>query len=94
MLREYLGSVGSKAVPLLERLEEYYVVGTYTKHIHIQMIVLLFPNILTLQHLSRFIDAFYEGKNNKEPRYPPASWSVLERVMAGKISYFLTGFYF
>ena len=27
MLTEYLTSVGSKAVPLLKRLEEYYVVG-------------------------------------------------------------------
>ena len=29
MLKEYLESVGSKAVPLLQRLEEYYVFGTY-----------------------------------------------------------------
>jgi len=50
LLREYLIAANSKTIPLLKRLEEYYIFG----------------------------------KNDKAPRFQAASWSVLERVLAGE----------
>ena len=53
-------------------------------------ILTVFPCVqIFQQQYSSFIDAFHEGKNDKAPRFQAASWSVLERVLAGKISSFV-----
>ena len=108
MLNEYLTSVGSRAVPLLKRLEEYYVFGTYQiidMHLvqtfvvpinaikyKIELFFLDIHGCLYQQYLSKFVDAFWEGKDNKQPRFPTASWSVFDRVLAGKIYSFMSNF--
>lgn len=51
-----------------------YQIELFFRHIH--------PCFYQKQ-LSKFVDAFREGKDNKQPRFPTASWSVLGRVLAG-----------
>ena len=89
MLKGYLTECQSKALPLLKRLEEYYVHGNALS-IYIPLNYTITYNTVfnyTSLHLLYFIAVFYiPGKDGRPPRFPPATWSVLDRVLSNRPS--------
>ena len=59
LLREYLIAANSKTIPLLKRLEEYYIFGTYEIHNSLQTIALYSYCIPLCPNFSATVLVFY-----------------------------------